>query len=71
MDKKLEEMAQLTEKIYNLSFVLKEYCKVNPDDIEEIRILYSLVESMYNNIDILNCFFINMIFSENSVTEFS
>jgi len=60
MDQKTEELKQLSEKIYNLSVVLKDYCKTNSNDIEEIFNLYSLVEYLHNNIDKLNNIFINM-----------
>jgi hypothetical protein len=64
MEEKLKEMGELSEKIYNLSSVLKEYCKTNSKGIEEIANIYSLVEYMHNNIDILNNTFINMDFQD-------
>ena len=64
MDKNLEKLKLLTEKIYNLSSVLKEYCKTNSNDIEEVENLYSLVEYLHNNIDILNITFINIGLSD-------
>jgi hypothetical protein len=60
MDKKLEELKSLAEKIYNLSSILKNYCKTNFNDIEEVANLYPLVEYLYSNIDTLNSIFINM-----------
>lgn len=60
MDEKILELSKLSEKIYNLSSILKEYCKNNPEDIEEIAQLYSLVEYLHANIDKLNFNFINM-----------
>jgi len=62
MEKELKELTFFAEKIYNLSSILKEYCKTNSNDIEEIANLYSLVEYLHNNIDILNNVFINMHF---------
>lgn len=60
MKKELEEIKLLADKIYNLSSVLKDYCKTNSNDIEEIANLFSLVEYLHNNIDILNNTFINI-----------
>ena len=60
MDKKLEELTMLSDKIYNLSSVLKDYCKANSNAIEEIANLYSVVEHLHDNIDMLNSIFINM-----------
>ena len=62
MEKKLEEPALLADKIYNLSCILKEYCKINPNMIEDIANLYPLVEYIHHNIDILNSIFININF---------
>ncbi len=64
MEKNLEELKLLSEKIYNLSSILKEYCKTNPNKIEEIANLYSLVEYLHNNIDILNIKLILLIWIE-------
>lgn len=60
MEQKLGEIVPLAEKIYNLSSILKEYCKINSNCIEEIYNLYSLVEYLHNDIDTLNNIFINM-----------
>ena len=60
MDKNLEKLKLLTEKIYNLSSVLKEYCKTNSNNIEEVANLYSLIEYLHSNIDTLNSIFINV-----------
>ena len=67
MERKLEELKLLAEKIYNLSSILKEYCKNNSNYIEEVSNLYSLVEYLHENIDILNSIFINInLADENS-----
>lgn len=66
MEQKLEEIASLSEKIYNLSAILKEYCKTNPNDIEEIYNLYSLVEYLHSNIDTLYSIFINIDLPDSS-----
>lgn len=60
MEQNLEELKMLSERIYHLSSILKEYCKTNPDDIFEIEILYSLVEYLHKNIDNMNSIFINI-----------
>ncbi|MDD3594469.1 MAG: hypothetical protein PHX18_07575 [Candidatus Gastranaerophilales bacterium] len=60
MNNKIEELALLSERIYNLSSVLKEYCKANNNDLDEILNLYSLVEYLHDNIDKLNDLFIDM-----------
>lgn len=60
MKKKLEELTKLADKIYNLSSILKDYCKTNSNDIEEVANLYSLAEYLHRNIDMLNSIFINM-----------
>ena len=60
MDKKLEELKLLAEKIYNLSSVLRNYCKTNSNNIEEIENLCPLIEYIHNNINTLNSIFINM-----------
>lgn len=60
MDKNLEELKALAEKIYNLSSILNDYCKTNSNYIEEVANLYSLVEYLHKNIDKLNSIFIYM-----------
>lgn len=59
MEQDLEKITALAAKIYNLSSVLKEYCKTNSNGIEEIDTLYTLVEYLHSNADILNSIFIN------------
>ncbi len=60
MEKKLKELTLLSEKIYNISSILKEYCKIHSNDIEETSKIYSLVEYLHKDIDIINRIFINM-----------
>lgn len=60
MEQKLKELKLLAEKIYNLSSILKEYCKTNSTGIEEVANLYTLVEYLHDNIDSLNSIFINI-----------
>ena len=62
MDKKIDELRRLAEKIYNLSSVLKEYCENNTNSIEEIANISPLVEYLHSNIDTLNSIFINSNF---------
>lgn len=67
MEKKLEELTLLANKIYNLSSILKEYCENNSNNIQEIANLYSLAEYMHDSIDKLNWIFINMEIPEESL----
>lgn len=47
MDKNLEEIKKLTEKIYNLSSILENYCKTNSNYIQEVANLYPLTEYLH------------------------
>lgn len=62
MDKKIDELRRLAEKIYNLSSILKGYCKNNTNNTEEIANISPLVEYLHSNIDTLNSIFINSNF---------
>lgn len=59
MEKQSEELRLLAEKTYNLSTILKDYCKTNSNNIEEVANLYSLVEYLHDNVDKMNSIFIN------------
>lgn len=66
MEEKLKKLSILADKIYSLSFVLKNYCKTNSSNIEEIGNIYFLVEYLHDNIDILNNILINIDSDESS-----
>jgi hypothetical protein len=54
----LKQAEELLDKIYNLSSILKQYCRINKD-IEEISHICTLVEYLCNEIDNLYCIFLN------------
>lgn len=60
MEQKLEELKMLADKSYNLSCILKNYCKNNSNDIEEVANLYPLVTYLHSNIDMINGIFIDI-----------
>lgn len=58
MESRLKQAEGLSNKIYNLSSILKQYCKIN-QDIEEVSHIYTLVEYLHKDIDNLYSIFIN------------
>ncbi len=55
----METQKQLAEKIYNLSSILKQHCKTNEENLEEVAIISTLAECIHKNADRLNVQFIN------------
>ena len=56
MVNKIEELA---EKIYNLSSILKQYCRTNVENLEEVTKISTLVDYLHNDADKLNSILIN------------
>ncbi len=54
----MEKAAKLAEKIYNISSILQQYCRINDEDFEVAKIS-TLVDCIYQNADYLNAAFIN------------
>lgn len=47
----MDEIKKLTDKIYDLSFFLNEYCKMNPNSIDEVGRISTVTLYLFNNID--------------------
>lgn len=68
MKQQTEELKILAEKSYSLCCILKDYCKIHYNGIEEMSNMYTLIEYLDENIDTLNSIFINMsLLNENQI----